>query len=305
LDVTGSEKLFGDGETIAEDIRKKVYERLGITVSIGVSFNKVLSKLGSDMKKPDAVTVITRGNFKERVWPLPAMDLMYVGRETALKLYRNFSIRTIGDLARFNVALLHSLLGKPGIILHRYANGIDHSEVAKAGSMPHIKSIGNSTTTPRDLLSVQDVRLIVMMLAESVAARLREMGMKAKTVSISMRENTMAWCERQGKLARPSYISSEIANAAMDIFVKKYNFKTPIRSLGVRACDLLPEDATEQVSLFDDSGRRTKIEVLERAVDAIRRQHGHFKVRKASMLLDEKLTSENPKDEHLNPCINF
>jgi len=305
LDVTGSVGLFGNGEKIANEIRTKISRELGITVSIGVSYNKTFAKLGSDMKKPDAVTVITEDNYKHKVWPLPAVDLLFVGRATALKLYRRYNIATIGELANFDVNTLHALLGKPGVILHRYANGLDFSEVRKIGEEPPLKSIGNSTTTPRDLRSTQDVYLTMTLLAESVAARLRENGLKATTVQISMRTNDMLFVERQAKLKKPSYISSEIANLAMEIFKNKYKFTSPIRTLGVRGCNLVPENQPFQLSLFDNVEKQKKMENLERMVDGIRSKHGFHAVKKATMLLDRELTNENPKDEHVNPCNPF
>jgi DNA polymerase-4 len=270
-------------------------------VSIGVSYNKTFAKLGSDMKKPDAVTVITEDNYKHRIWPLPAVDLLFVGRATALKLYKRYGIATIGDLANCDVSYLHNLLGKPGVIIHRYANGLDLSEVRKIDEGPPVKSIGNSTTTPRDLRTLQDVHLTTLMLAESVAARLRECGLKCTTVQVSMRTNDMQWVERQAKLKKPTFLSDEISALAMEIFKTKYKFSAPIRTLGVRGSGLVPANRPEQLSLFDDVERIEKMENLEKTIDVLRGRYGFHSVKRANMLLDRELTNESPKDEHFNP----
>ena len=158
LDVTGSVGLFGDGVTIANDIRARIRRELGLTVSVGVSYNKVFAKLGSDMKKPDATSVITPDNFRETAWRLPVSDLLYVGPATTRKLAQ-FGIHTIGALAQADQGFLYSLLGKNGIMLHRFANGQDHSGVRRYYAVPPMKSIGNSTTAPRDLVSEDDVKI--------------------------------------------------------------------------------------------------------------------------------------------------
>lgn len=187
LDITDSVSLRGDGMKVAREISKRMKSELGITVSIGVSFNKIYAKLGSDYKKPDAITTMYREEFKEKAWSLPASDLLYVGRSTSVKLNR-LGIKTIGDLARMDEKILHSQLGKMGSILWAFANGYDDSPVKPENTHAPIKSIGNSTTTPRDLLTDQDVRIVLYVLAESVAARLRENGFKCRVVEISVRD---------------------------------------------------------------------------------------------------------------------
>ena len=172
LDVTGSTKLFGCGVEIAEKIRKQIFAELGITVSIGVSFNKIFAKLGSDYKKPDAVTDFNRENYRDKVWPLPVADLLYVGNATDKKM-RKFGISTIGKLAESDTRLLYSNFGKIGIMLQRFANGLDHTPVTVNDENSVIKSIGNSMTTSRDLVTLEDVWVTLLMLSESVATRLR------------------------------------------------------------------------------------------------------------------------------------
>lgn len=199
LDITDSVSLKGDGMEVAREISKRMKSELGITVSIGVSFNKIYAKLGSDYKKPDAITTMYCDEFKEKAWSLPVSDLLYVGRSTSVKLNR-LGIKTIGDLARMDERILHSQLGKMGSILWSFANGYDDSPVKLENTHAPIKSIGNSTTTPRDLLTDQDVRIVLYVLAESVAARLRENGFKCRVVEISVRDNELFSFTRQRKI---------------------------------------------------------------------------------------------------------
>lgn len=196
LDVTASATLKGDGELIAKEISNRMKSELGITVSIGVSYNKIFAKLGSDYKKPDAITTMYRNEFREKVWSLPASDLLYVGRSTAKKL-NSIGVKTIGELAMMDEKLLVSLLGKMGSVLWGFANGYDNSPVRKENTHVAIKSVGNSTTTPRDLTTDEDVKIIIYVLSESVAARLRENGFRCRTVEISIRDNELYSFTRQ------------------------------------------------------------------------------------------------------------
>ena len=221
VDVTGSAALFGDGPKIAGEIRRRIREEMGVTASVGVSWNKIFAKLGSDMKKPDATTVITEENFRDIVWPLPVEELLYVGRSTKTKL-NNRAVFTIGDLAAREVAHLKLALGVWGETLWTFANGLDAAPVAQSGEESFVKSVGNSTTTPRDLVNIEDVKMIVYVLAESVAARLRRHGLKCRTVAVHIRNNELYSFERQGKLPMPSYLARDIANKALEIFRQNY-----------------------------------------------------------------------------------
>ncbi|MDT8902364.1 DNA polymerase IV [Anaeroselena agilis] len=302
LDVTGSARLFGDGTAIADAIRRRLREEVGITASVGVSFNKVFAKLGSDMRKPDATTVITADNFRELVWPLPAGELLYVGRSTRSKL-ANRAVYTIGDLAGREVKALRLLLGVWGETLWHFANGLDDSPVRRSGEEGFIRSVGNSTTTPRDLLSEEDVKLIVFVLAESVAARLRRHGLKCRTVAVSVRDAELFSFERQGKLAAPSCVSADIAARAMELFREHYGWDKPIRSVGVRGAELVTAGSLTQLDMFaaDAAGR----EALERTVDDLRRRFGPYSVRRCALLQDRALTGFNPKDDHVIHPISF
>lgn len=299
LDVSGD-----NGEMVANEIRQRMKRELGITASVGVSYNKIFAKLGSDIKKPDATTVISEDNYKAVAWPLPVEELLYVGRSTRQKLQK-IGISTIGELARTPAPLLHSLFGKLGDVLHTYANGFDKSPVRPMDEESLIKSIGNSTTTPRDLVCNEDVKITLYVLCESVCARLREHGFLSRTVAISIRDNELFRFERQVKLQKPSCISGEIAAAAMQLFGEHYSFPKPVRSLGVRCTDLAPAGTPTQLSLFDDEGCRIRQETLDRTVDDLRRRFGHFSIQRASVLADAPLCGINPKGDPVTHAGGF
>lgn len=301
IDVTGS-KQFGSGETIANEIRRRFRDELGLTGSVGVSFNKIFAKLGSDMKKPDATTVISRGNFKDKVWPLPVEDLLYVGRSTKRKLYGR-AIYTIGDLANRDVESLQLLLGVWGTTLWSFANGLDIAPVRHQGEETIIKSVGNSTTTHRDLVDLQDVKLIIYVLSESVAARLRAQNLKCSTIAIHVRSKDLTSFDRQRKLDKATYISSDIARAAIQIFNDHYRWNQPIRSIGVRGADLVSAHGHVQLDLF--AGDNLNLEMLEKAVDGLRRRFGHYSIQRCAMLLDDKLTGFSPKDDHVIHPVSY
>ena len=302
LDVTNSTMLFGSGEDIANEIRKRVKFELGVSVSVGVSFNKIFAKLGSDMKKPDATTVIESNRFKEIVWPLPVKELLYVGRATHAKLKRK-GIFTIGDLANSNPENLQFWLGKMGVVLWQFANGLDTSPVSNIGAKSLIKTVGNSTTAPRDLITDEDIKITLMVLCESVSARLREYGFICRTVQIGIRDNELEWFERQGKLEIPNRTAKSIFELAFSLFKKHTNGK-PIRSLSVRACDLKPMDFV-QLSLLPDAAKLQKQEELETEIDNLRNRFGHFSVQKGMMLCDTELSNLDPKNDHIIHPMSF
>jgi DNA polymerase-4 len=302
LDVSGTEKTFGTGPEIADIIRYRLRDELGLTGSVGVSWNKIFAKLGSDMKKPDAITIITEENYRDKVWPLPVGELLYVGRSTRRKL-QNRAIYTIGDLAQRDVHDLRLLLGIWGETLWHFANGLDTAPVKQVGEESLIKSVGNSTTTPRDLVNNQDVKLIIYVLVESVAARLRKYGLKCKTVSISVRGSDLVSFERQGKLISPSFLSNDIVKKALELFKANYRWDKPIRSLGVRGSDLVTADRHVQLDLFDNSN--LDAEILADTVDNLHKRFGHYSIQRCAMLLDRQLTGFNPKDDHIIHPVSF
>lgn len=302
LDITGSTHLFGDGVQVADTLRARVKNELGITASVGVSWNKIFAKLGSDMKKPDATTVITQENYRNTVWPLPVGELLYVGRSTRNKL-QNRGVFTIGELARTDVKHLRLMLGVWGETLWHFANGQDDAPVRQMGEEAFVKSVGNSTTTPRDMASEEDVKMVVFVLAESVAARLRRHGLKCKTVSVYVRDCELVSFDCQGKLPAPSFLSGEIAQKALELFRRHYVWHKPIRSIGVRGADLVTADRLVQLELFD-RGDKEK-EALERAVDRLRERFGPYCVQRCLLLQDRHLTGFNPKDEHVIHPVSF
>lgn len=294
-----------DGQKIADEIRARMKAELGVSASVGVADNKIFAKLGSDMKKPDATTVIEKENFQKTVWQLPASDLLYVGRATTQKFQRR-NILTIGDIANTKKESLRSLLGKWGEVLWLFANGLDDAPVARMGEESLIKSIGNSTTTPHDLTCEQDVKLTMYVLAESVAERLREHGFLCQTVQIHVRDCDLAVFERQVKLRRATNLSSEIAACAMALFRENYDWQKPVRSIGVRGADLVGQNGNLQLSLFEDEEKRVKQEQLERAIDDIRRRFGHFSLQRGILLKDREIGMINPKGDHtIHPVSYF
>lgn len=290
LDVSGD-----DGVMVADKIRARIKEELGITASIGVSYNKIFAKLGSDIKKPDATTLISQTNFKLVAWPLPVEVLLYVGRATKLKLNR-FGISTIGELAETPLSLLCNAFGKVGKVLHQFANGLDDSPVMRAGELSPVKSIGNSTTAPRDLVCNDDVKITMFILCESVCARMREHDFMCRTVVISVRDNELFSFERQAKLPRPSFVSGAIAHTAMQLFSREYNWSKPIRSIGVRCTDLIPANSPVQTSILCDEQKLRKQESLERTIDSLRKRFGRFCIQRACVTADKPLCGITPKE---------
>ncbi len=297
LDVTASTRLFGNGRDIAEEICRRMLEETGITVSVGVSWNKIFAKLGSDLKKPNAVSVIAPDDYKEKIWPLPAKELLYVGPSTWRKLTR-IGLYTIGDLATVSPNVLTGLLGKWGEYLWSFANGLDTTPVTNTGTESIIKGIGNSMTTPRDLESNEDVKILLYVLSESVSERLRKHYFKGKTVQIHIRDRELSTIDRQAPLKAHSFVSSDIAEKAFDIFLKSWTWDKPIRSIGVRVTDLVSPEAYTQLSLLEDDNRRFKKELLEKSIDGVRHRYGHYSAQRALLLKDKKLNA-NPIEENI------
>lgn len=297
LDVTSSTSIKGDGYKIAQIINERMKRELGITVSIGVSFNKIFAKLGSDYKKPDAITTVYKDEFKNKVWQLPAKDLLYVGKSTERKL-AGYGIKTIGDVARSDERFLNGILGKMGSVLWAFANGYDDSPVKLEGTCAPVKSIGNSITTFKDLICNEDVKIIIFMLAESVSSRLRKHGFRCQTVEISVRNSDLYSFSRQAKLHTASNITVEIAMAAYELFVANYSWDKPIRSIGVRGTNLVNDNYWEQIDLFTDVRLREKYKKADLVVDDIRRRFGYFAIQRGLMYTDEQLSHLDCETQH-------
>ena len=304
LDITHSPR--SDGYAVAEEIRRRVREELQITVSIGVSFSKVFAKLGSDIKKPDATTVITPQNMGELVWPLKARELLYVGPATERRL-ADIGVRTIGQLAQLPRDVLCGLLGKHGELLHAFANGQDGGLVLAFGHSAEARSLGNSTTTPRDLVCDGDAKLILHALAESVGARLREQGLQGRTVQIWVRDNALESFERQAKLAQPTQLTGEISEAAFALFCRHYRWdvQRPVRSLGVTVSDITAARHVRQLSLFEEDRRRERLTSLEQTLDRIRGRYGYFAIQRGMMLGDPGLSQLDAKGERTEAQVGY
>lgn len=274
LDVTGSLRLFGSGKEIADRIRSIVKEELGLTLSVGVSYNKVFAKMGSEYKKPDATTLITRENYKELLWPLPLRELFFVGGATAEKLEKA-GMKTIGDLARYNRDLICAMLGKQGAVIHDYANGIDDSPVSLSYERQKIKSVGNGMTFRRDLLGADDIQTAILALSDTVAGRLRKYEMKCQGVKVDIKDPMFRTISRQKQLPLATNLAEEIGRGAMELIKKSWNMKDPIRMLTITGIGLADEREAEQLSFFAaDQKDRGKAETIERTLDSIRRKYG-------------------------------
>jgi DNA polymerase IV len=298
LDVTCAVKSGPMGAVeIAQDIRRTMREELGITVSVGVAWNKIFAKLGSDMKKPDAVTVITREDFRQSVWPLPANDLLYVGRATWRK-FQSAGIYTIGGIALTPLHVLRSMLGKWGETLHLFANGMDASPVTPMDWEEQVKGVGNSVTTPRDICDEQDARQVFFALAESVAERMRKKGFLGTVLQIWVRDTGLESFTRQRVLSRPTCLASDMAAGAMELFCRHWRWDKPLRSLGLRMSGLHTQGDGRQLALFPLPEDR--MEALERSIDGIRQRFGHGAIKRAMMLRDSALSPDPGKEDSPN-----
>lgn len=297
---------------VAQEISSRMKKELGITVSVGVSFNKIFAKLGSDYKKPDAITTMYEDEFQRKAWCLPVSDLLYVGNATNKKLY-SMGIRTIGDLAKSDETLLVRKLGKMGSILWAFANGYDESPVKLENTSAPVKSVGNSTTTPRDMETDEDVKIVLYILAESVAARLRENGFRCRTVEISVRDKELFHFSKQVKLQNASNITKEIAEAGYRLYKDNYRlpaddkelkssrpefFQKPLRSIGIRGTDLVTDYFWEQLDMFMDPQAREKQMKMDETVDIIRKRFGFYSVQRGLMYRDRILSACDAKSDH-------
>lgn len=290
LDVTGS-STYGSGMEIAQAIRQTTKDELGLTVSIGVSFNKIFAKLGSDMKKPDAITEIREENFKERIWPLDAAELLYVGRATDAKLAK-YGIRTIGELANTNPDTLRYMLGINGIKLWRFANGTDSSRVMPYDYVSPVKSVGQGITCTADLVTPEEVYRVMLELSQDVGHRLRVHELMARGVQIYIRSNDLYGNQFQCKLPIRTQLPHEIANASFKLFTEKYKWTNHVRAVTIRGIDLVPKKEAEQLSLFVDTEKRDRRVRLEDAIEDIRRRFGKHALSYACLMGDLKMPDD-------------
>lgn len=282
IDGTG---LGKSPDTIADEIRSAVKEELQLTVSIGISFNKVFAKLGSDMKKPDAVTKITRENYREKVWNLPCSDLLYCGRATTKKLAL-LGVRTVGELAKYPLSVLRQRLGKNGEMLWRYANGLDDLPVSRFDEREQAKSVGHGITCVSDLTGEAEVEPVLVALAQDIGRRLRQMGLRAKGIQLTVRDCNLKFDSWQTQLSAPTQCADTLVKEGLKLLKARYRWENPVRAVTLSAINLERTDAPVQLSLFAESEKRLQ---AEETVDRIRERFGTDAIKPAALLLENKL----------------
>lgn len=291
LDVTASRALFGDGETIANILRERIKKEIGITISVGVSFNKVFAKLGSDYKKPDATTLITRENFKEIVYPLPVTDMLYAGRKTAVHLQK-LGIKTIGDLANTDKEVLRKTLGKNGEMLSEYARGEDTDPVKSVTDDTEIKSVGNGLTFKQDLLGEEQIKKGIHIITESVATRMKRYGVKCNTLRIQIKGTDFKTISRQRGLDAPTNLEKTIRDVAYELLCEVWDLKKPVRALSIAGANLIHDNSGTQISLLDEDVSDEKRENLEETIRSLRKRYGFNSVKTADVMDREVDVSE-------------
>ncbi len=302
LDITHRVKSWDEAVALANEIRKRVIDEIGITVSIGVSFNKVFAKLGSDLKKPNATTLISDTNYKEIVWKQPVEEMIYIGSRTKAKLNKN-NIFTLGDLANTSEHFMSLLIGKVGVMLRHMARGEDEMPVKWADDKEPVKSISNSTTCPRDLKRESEVKGIIFILAESVAERMRREGFWAKDVSLIIKDSTLNYQGWQKKLEFSTNLAGDIANACVELF-KNYDWSTTVRAVGVRVSNW--DSGQAQMNLFYDTSAHEKREKLECVVENLRDRWGYDIIKRGVVVADKDMVELNPYSEiHAIHPISF
>jgi len=300
LDVTGSLKLFGNGVEIADKIRETVKSELGLTLSAGVSYNKIFAKMGSDYKKPDATTVISRDNYRSLLWPMDISEMFFVGSATADKLKRT-GILTIGDLACTNKSVLQGLLGKQGPMLYDYANGLDESPVARSYEKQKIKSVGNGITFKRNLTTTDDIQTSLKALSDTVSSRLRSYQLKASGIKIDIKDPYFKTISRQKQLESTTNITEEIYTSAYSLLKASWTIGNPIRLITITGINLVDENQSEQLSLFSkDIESRERSTNLDKTMDAIRSKFGGQSITFGGILKNDlgiDLVDENEERE--------
>ena len=295
LDVTGSARLFGTGFEIAEKLRDLVKRETGLTISVGVSFNKIFAKLASDLKKPDATTEISKENFKQKIWPLPVDYLLGVGHATSRRFW-NMGITTIGELAGTDVNCLTATFGKVGLELWSNANGLDNAPVMQNDHVEPPKSVGNSITCVRDLQTETEVWRVFLFLAEKISRRMRAEGLVASGVQISIKDGFLHVEQHQQQLEWPTRLSRDLANTAYKLFRGSYDWHHPVRALGICAIALLTENYACQSSFFHSIVHDEKLEVLETNVETVCNKFGKGAIMRASLMNDMPLPGDEPEN---------
>jgi len=299
LDITGAPKLrkYGAGAMVADEIRDVIRSELRLTASVGVSFCKLFAKMGSELNKQDGTSVISRENYKSILYPLPVRAIMSVGGATEKtlasmgiateKTLASMGIATVGQLAAVNEELLVKRPGKHGSLLYRYANGLDTEPVRRSEEQDEMKSIGNGMTFRRDLLTMEDIRLGILKLSDTVAYRLRKHNKKCYGIQVTIKDPELKVIDRQSKLEKPTNLAKTISETALAIVERTWKIGKPIRLLTVTAINLTSENDGGQMSLFDDPSAEIKQEKLERLIDGLKSQYGESAVKHASVLKND------------------
>ena len=304
LDITHSLQLFKSPILIANEIKERVKRELGLTLSIGIANNKIFAKLGSDIAGENECVTLYNVDKETLVYPLPVESLLYVGKATKKQL-NILGIKTIGDLASKEINFCKHNLGKMGEVLWIFANGFDSSEVATLDYKPLVKSIGNSTTTVRDLNTYNDVLIIFTVLADSVASRLREQELFAYCINIKIRTNKLKWYGVQSSLKKPTDLAKVILETSIKLFKENFDLNTPLRSLGIKVSKLTYSKDYEQFSLFKEDSYDYETKKLESSIDDIRLKFGYYSITNGRLLVDRELSKFNPKSEHTIHPVTF
>ena len=305
VDLTGPGVAIRDGERIANEIRGRARRELGLTCSVGVSFTKPFAKLGSDMRKPDATTVLSKENYRQTVWRLPASELLFVGAATT-RMLAKYNILTIGNLAACDTDWLYRKLGKNGLLIQSYARGEDLTPVKPCDVDYPIKSIGNSTTQPVDAVTVEQVKATFAILADSVAHRMRESGFRSRCVHIAVRGGDLGWNGCQQALKFPTCLAGDLRAAAMELFFsRRYQHAFPLRGIALRCAALSYDTDPMQTNLFFDAERHAAKEKLEKSVRSLQNRFGSKSIQLGIMMADRKIAGVNPKELHVAPAAPY
>ncbi len=300
LDVSGSTFIFGDGEKIANDIRNHIRRETGLTISVGVSFNKIFAKLGSDMKKPDVTTIISKENFKEKIWCLPSSDLLFVGRQTKKNLEK-YGIRTIGDIAKSDGSFMRKILGKNGYDLWLYANGLDNSPVSYIGTKPIVKSVSRGITCVESLLSVYEVARVISELSVSVSKELHREGLCATGIQIAIREENLTVKQYAAPIGFPTCSAKDIYENAVILLFNKHQWKNNVRSVTVRTFNLVFAEDFQQLTVDFDIDYHTKTEAADNTVRIIREKEGRDVLFNGCRLFGTKMPTGKAEFSSLPP----
>lgn len=301
LDISGSQGVFGDGFEIAEEIRNSVRQETGLTISVGVSFNKVLAKLGSDMKKPDATTVISKENYIDKVWCLNANEMIFVGRRT-FKTLQKYGIITIGDIATTQPEFMRKILGKNGFDLWLYANGLDFSPVSHIDSKPIPQSISRGITCMESLLSVYEAERVVAELSVKVSKNLRRERLLATGVQLAIKEDNLTVQQYSDNLEFPTHNAKEIYEIAQKLLIQKHIWKRNIRALTVRTYNLVKEENYQQLHIDFDIDTHEKVCVVDNTLNGIRKKLGNDKIFNGCRLYGTKMPTGKSEHSSLPPA---